>query len=151
MRLSQIYTIEPEYRKDYISEWIKDTLNINLSTPKDEYKEEISNLIDKDIDKLTLDQLNLYNYFQGEKNKTKFINDTFKRMKDQLKTEKIQKLRQEKIRFKKVKNYETTEKKKVFGYIKGKKVKARVEKYLDKGKLKYRFRDKKGRFVSLSK
>ena len=95
-------------------------------------------------------QKNLQNYISGQKNIKRFLKQSFNYIKQNRKENRLDEILTE-VDFKGKPTLTTYRKSRqqVTGYLNGKPVKARVERYLDKGEYKFKLRDNKGRFVSL--
>lgn len=145
-----IYQFEEEYRKDYVSKWIKDNLSITTRTSFKDYRSKIYDLLDKTD--LTGDISNLQNYISGEDNQEFLLKDTYNRIKKEIIKEKEKEFQQDNFRYKKLekKQYEKSLKK-TTGYISDKQYKVYVEKYLKDGKIQFRYRNNKGQFTGLIK
>ena len=144
---------EPKYRKEYWQTQINKILRNNGklgSYSKDEFTENLMNILDQNNPSKL--ERNINSYVQGlfEDQIEPFINNAFKgHRKEKLmeKTIKFKAVRKQKIKGKQYKASSYA----FYGYSKGKKVKARVEQRLIKGKLRFRLRDTKGRFVKILK
>lgn len=156
MTQSLLWFEEEEYRQEYIAGWFSDAVNLKRTDNMKRYREKLIDIMNKKIagEKLTEKQKDLINYFSGEIDKTTLVEGTFKLMKGQQK-EKQDEIKKEiidKRKFTKVKNknYEIADKKAI-GYTKGIESRVFVEKFLYKGEVQIRARNKKGHFASFIK
>lgn len=158
---SQIYIFEDEDRKEYISNWIRRTLDISRFDSLDNYRFELNKLLRLRDGNLSEEQINLKRYYRGETNKQYFINDTFSRIQIKIQKEHISRIRKQKRtrytpipnrNYSVLKELDKKEPIKQYGFIKNEKVLIRVEKTTSKKGTEYiRYRDNKGRFARLHK
>lgn len=155
---SHIYDLESEDRREYLTEKIKQAVGISKSTTKEDYKKELKDLLLTDFKDLTSNQKQIYFYLAGEK-KTKFlVDDTFKRLKQELEDDFKERI-EEDIETKFIKEPQREysvlrdlkgEEIKLFGFQRDKKIEIRTEERLIKGKMIVRYRAKNGRFASFT-
>lgn len=148
MRESDHYKGEPKDRKDYISQWIKDYFNEEDYQDLQTYKKAIRELISTpkhELKNMPREQRDLYNYIKGEANKDYLYKDTFKRIKEKQRTITTQIV--ENLDFAKVskRNYYASEFA-IKGYSGKKEYLLRAERFMKEGKVRYRYRNKKGQF-----
>jgi len=150
---SIIYDLEPEERKEYLSEMFGEgVLNLDKQTTIQDYYNRVQEILKKDKKNLTLDQLKFRNYYEGEQEKDKFLQDTFNRSKDKIRKDKIEEIKQSKnLKFrslrdkpyKVLRSVKTNKEKGSYGYINNKRVNVRYESRLIRGKEIIQLRDKK--------
>lgn len=154
--MTEIWLLETEDRKEYLTDKFIESNLLKYSQDLDEFENAMIDFLSEE--QKTRLKKDLQTYLRGEKNKKDMIKDLYERSRKKLEDKRKKEREQERQRrllrrkYKDVedRSYQVSESY-AYGYIKGKKTKVRVEKYLKKGNIRYRYRDSKGRFASFDR
>lgn len=155
--MTDIYSQEPEERKEYLADLFKECFSITKSDTYKEFEKKLLKYASMNKEDLTTDQKNMLTYLRNEDFKDFMKEDIYERILNQFEEEFKEDYATYDYKTQEGKNYaiafnpKTGQQLTKYGFIKGSKKEIRVEKILKKGKLEVRGRAKNGQFASFTK